>query len=116
MEHFKHNLSEKGPSLRYTVADGIRLVWQGPCNDIMVDRTPMKKVDEAKALLREVLADGDLAAKAVLAAAEAKGISGMTLHRAKEGVATSYKNTDLPGAPWMWRLVDEEEEASVHVS
>jgi len=83
-----------------------RIIWDAPVNEHpVVNKTPRLNLwGEAREMLQEMLRDGDQPAKNIYAEAERRGISPATLERAKRGLATSYKNKELPGAPWYWRL------------
>lgn len=105
MEHVKHNLSPKGPTLNYEVNEG-KIEWRGIAvpPPAKVSKVPAR-LAEAQALLAEILTDGPLPSTQVLHRARAHGISESTLIRAKNGVATSYK---LGTGEWMWDLVERQ--------
>jgi putative DNA primase/helicase len=116
----KNNLAQDTQGIGYHIegadveCDGIvikdvaRIVWDGPlvwvpsikCNS---------KLNDAKAFLRKVLAEGDLPVKQIYAAAKAEGISSATLERAKAIVAVSSRRPD-DGVP-CWRLVADDDTA-----
>jgi putative DNA primase/helicase len=59
---------------------------------------------EAKEFLQELLANGPVASKAVLAAAEANGITGVTLRRAKKNLGVEAKHDESFEGAWKWCL------------
>lgn len=104
LAHVKHNLSAKQPTLAYSVdADGLH--WHGEIdldgeevagNSDGADRSAG---EEARAFLRELLADGRAPSKEVLAQADAEGIATNTLKRAKKALGIeSVKDGD----GWYW--------------
>jgi putative DNA primase/helicase len=106
LAHVKHNLSAKQPTLAYSV-DASGLTWHGEVDldgeEVAgnSDGTDRSASDEAAAFLRDVLADGPVTAKQVLAEARDAGIAEKTLKRAKKrlGIA-SIKQADR----WTWEL------------
>ena len=88
--------------------------WQGvtevDISQLMgpVDREDASALDEAKQFLREVLADGDMPAKDVLAEAREWGIHEKTLRRAVKDleidVARLGEAGKKGGGKWVWRL------------
>lgn len=60
-------------------------------------------LDDAKVLLRQVLADGARTQKEVLAEARGAGVTGITLRRAKTVLAIKSRKLGLAG-PWTWEL------------
>ncbi len=110
----KCNLAPKAPSLTFSIVDG-RFIW-GTETDItpaalLAPDTPDEERitrEDAESFLRELLADGPVAAKEALAEARAACISERTLNRAKAalGVKTEREGEAgrRGGGTWYWRL------------
>ena len=106
LAHVKHNLAAKQPTLAYTVgADGV--TWLG---EIEIDEDevagngddPQRTGrEEAVAFLRDLLADGPVAAKDVRDQAEDAGIAARTLDRAKRNLGVISARD---GSRWSWSL------------
>ena len=108
LAHVKHNLAAKQPTLAYSVGeDG--LAWHGEvaadAEEVAgnSDGTERSAAEEAAAFLREVLADGPVPARTVLAEADAAGIAEKTLKRAKKRLGVA---SDRGDGAWSWRLPD----------
>ena len=125
----KANLAELGGSLAYgieaTPGGVARIVWYGSSEHtaksllaVPTDGEERSAVDEAKEFLREVLREGPVEAREVLAEAREAGISERTLKRAKavlgvEAVKTGgYFSKDGPGG-WRWQLPEPESRDSI---
>jgi hypothetical protein len=111
VEHIKANYTAEGPGLVYVLKKPEGFAWtdeQPPRQTPQVNRVP-RELGRAQQLIREALRYGDVPAKEVLAAAKMAGISSATLDRAKDGLARSYRNKELPGAPSYWALLENEE-------
>jgi putative DNA primase/helicase len=106
LAHVKHNLSAKQPTLAYSVGeDG--LAWHGEVDldgeEVAgnADGGDRSAGEEAAEFLLEVLADGPVTAKQVLAEARQAGIAERTLKRAKSRLrVASIKQADR----WTWEL------------
>ena len=109
--HIKSNVSVLGPAIGYRV-DECGFSWTGESRLTAADLLAAESGgddraadEEARAFLRELLADGPLAARKVFEEARKAGISEITLRRAKarEGVTTQkvgFQNT----AHWLWHV------------
>lgn len=105
MSHAKHNYSPEGLSLTFNF-DGDKLEWGGA-----IDRESRAAVkrdgprEKAKAFLFDLLKNGPVLAREVMASAADNEIPPATLNRAKDGLAESYaKKSPHGGADWYWRL------------
>jgi putative DNA primase/helicase len=112
----KNNLGDDRTGLSFTTAvvqlpDGIEIVqiiW-GEQTNVSADEalSPPDEGrgarDEAKAFLMGLLADGQVPAEQVKAAAKVMGISEKTLDRAKKELGIDPKKAGMKG-PWMWGL------------
>jgi putative DNA primase/helicase len=109
--HEKANLGPKAPPLGYTIKDG-RFAWTGETtlttSQVLGggDTADLSARDEAEQFLREVLANGRMPAKDVMAEAGAAGITQRTLRRAKERVCKIQKSAFDDG--WTWELKPED--------
>ena len=104
LAHVKHNLAAKQSTLAYKVT-GDGLVW---CGEVDLDAEEVagnddtegrSAGDEARAFLRELLADGPVAARTVQDEATDAGIATRTLKRAKKALGITSERSD--GA-WSW--------------
>lgn len=108
LAHVKHNLSAKQPTLAYSVGeDG--LAWHGEVDldgeEVAgnTDGGDRGAGEEAAEFLLEVLSDGPVRSKQVLAEAREAGIAERTLKRAKSRLSVaSIKQADR----WTWQLPD----------
>lgn len=106
MEHVKHNLTPKGPTLAYTVEDG-KFIWQGGMDwkeeeKKAVSTTPRRRVPE---FLAEVLLNGPIPATEVIAEARRRGISEASLMKGKADIAYSKKINNT----WVWDLKERRD-------
>ncbi|HVT19253.1 MAG TPA: hypothetical protein VHQ90_24120, partial [Thermoanaerobaculia bacterium] len=109
--HIKSNLAGLGPTLAYAVdAQGFRWAGESPlrASDLLAPEATgdeLSSLDEARAFLRNLLADRPLSTAEVWTAAQEAGISGRTLRRAKqrEGIATRRQGFG-PGSTCRWSL------------
>jgi DNA repair protein RadA/Sms len=113
--HVKSNLAPKGPSLLFEPVAGangaVRVEWRGECaygpDDLLGPPRgrPPRKLDEAKALLLEVLSEGPAEQQALMARAAQAGIAWRTVERAKEdlGVVSAREGFGA-GGKWLWQL------------
>ncbi|MDP9470877.1 MAG: AAA family ATPase [Chloroflexota bacterium] len=104
----KSNLGLKPAPLEWSRALDRPITWHGPSDhdiDQLFDAIKPLPREEAKAWLREALADGSVPQRIVEARARELGISGATLKRAREdlGVA-SAKQPGVVNGPWLWTL------------
>ncbi len=108
----KNNLAEDATGLAYRIqvdANGTAFVrWDSQAVRVAADEAlnpdpDASAKDEAVTFLLDVLANGPLAAKAVLTAAREAGIAERTLHRAKKSlnVVSGKRQFDLG---WVWQL------------
>jgi hypothetical protein len=108
----KSNLAEQTPSLTYTIVtaenSAAKVEWKGTtdhtADELLNGADTTSKLDEARAWLRERLANGPVLADKVEQDGKGAGISAKTLNRAKKGVARSEK--DGPEGQWRWHLED----------
>jgi putative DNA primase/helicase len=109
--HIKSNVSVLGPAIGYRV-DESGFSWTGESRLTAADLLAAESAgderaadEEARRFLRELLADGPLAARKIFDEARKAGISEITLRRAKghEGVSAD-KVGFQDGAQWLWRL------------
>ncbi len=109
--HIKHNLSTEGVPIGYEIReDGF--LWTDHC-DLTADKIFQatdggNALNEAKTFLLEVLASGEQAAKECFEEAKTRGISEVTLKRAKGdmGVLT-YRIGEKGkegGGKWFWKM------------
>ncbi len=111
----KSNLAALAPALAFRVeaVDEVpRIVWEGPtahtADALLVSRLPEEErsaMEEAAAFLSDMLAEGDLPANEVKAAARQSGIAERTLERARlrTGVVTRRQGFG-PGSVYVWGL------------
>ena len=116
----KANLVHTPPALAYRLAtaDGahgagsLRVVWEGPTDQTassLLDasaapaRHEPTALDEARDLLRSVLAAGPSPSDAVFAEARAAGISPITLRRARAALGIRPRKDGFRGC-WLWEL------------
>ena len=69
-------------------------------------------VDDAKAFLIELLADGEMASKSIENEAKEAGISKASLRRAKDLLKIKVSKSKLDGR-WYWRLFNTDENAGI---
>ena len=131
----KANNARLGPSLAYKIVsvdhdlltttgdlvtvEAPRLDWDGlsalTATDLasppLADEEETSALDQARAFLRELLADAPLLAEEVRAAAKQAGVAMRTIHRAKplEKILTRRRRLDnVPSKVWPWEwLLDE---------
>ena len=109
--HIKSNLAASGCGCGYRFDEG-RFRWTGESQlraaDLLAAEAPSEELssrDEALSLLLEVLADGPVAAREVLAAAKQAGISEATLRRVKSREGIEAKKVRFgDGAAWIWQI------------
>lgn len=112
----KNNLGPDAPALAFQITDR-GLMWdarpiEGNADRLLaidepVTRTEQREREDAKAFLRDVLANGAMASKRIEGDAKANGISQRTLWRAKAelGIAAERSRTvDGNTGPWYWLL------------
>lgn len=104
LAHVKHNLAAKQPTLAYSVG-GDGLTWHGEIDldgeEVAgnSDGTDRSAGEEARAFLREVLADGPVLATDVHDQATDAGIAKNTLGRAKKALGI---DSAKEGNRWYW--------------
>ncbi len=108
----KSNLATHPPALEWSRAEDAPIVWHGPSpyavDDLLGGGSAQARPDGTDFLL-EVLKDGPLPAKDVIAQAAAAGISEHTLRRrAKDLGITSEKAPGVKDGPWLWALPEEK--------
>jgi len=107
----KSNLAALPPSLAYRLAsapNGVaRVVWEGRAHRRAPRRPPDDRpasvLDDARSVLRTILADGPLPASLVQRQAAEVGLSRSTLNRAREAMAIRPRKV---GPTWVWSLPD----------
>lgn len=69
-------------------------------------------LDDAKEVLRDILASGSVPAKDVQRAAREAGVSDATLRRAKDAIGVAARKVGRPGEPgrWEWALPEDAHE------
>jgi putative DNA primase/helicase len=114
----KNNLGPLAPALAFRISDS-GLIWEptpveGPADvllagDEMESRSARREREQAARFLRELLADGFVPSKQVMADAKANGIAQRTLWRAKAdlGVLAERSKGDTK-SPWYWWLPQPE--------
>lgn len=94
-----------------------RIAWEGVSSldaDALLavppDRAESSALGEAIDVLREILTDGPLSAKAVRAQAREAGLSWITVRRAQERLGIRPRKVGRPGEQqqWLWALPDAE--------
>ena len=110
----KTNLARKPQGLAYRLVeagDVARVEWDDEPVDVDVESALMglaavpvqSERDEAKTLLRTVLANGPMLANTVMERARAAGIAERTLNRAKADLGVASEKQGF-GREWWWRL------------
>jgi putative DNA primase/helicase len=114
----KNNLGPLAPALAFRISDS-GLIWEptpveGPADvllagDEMESRSARREREQAARFLRELLADGFVPSKQVMADAKANGIAQRTLWRAEAdlGVLAERSKGDTK-SPWYWWLPQPE--------
>lgn len=103
MEHIKHNLSVKGPTIPYGIDNGV-FYWDEPVKGILSeDAEPETLCDKAAVFLKDYLRDGPKPMKECVEKGNELGLTFRTLERAKRRVADSIKSTNA----WFWKLQPE---------
>ncbi|WP_273843177.1 AAA family ATPase [Rubrobacter calidifluminis] len=116
----KSNLAPPAPSLLFSLTQAhksgaVRVEWHGESNHdaaslLSAPQDPEERsaLDEAKELLGELLADGEVEASAVMAEARRAQISERTLKRAKRelGILSERRGdcNKRGGGTWFWKL------------
>lgn len=113
----KANLAQLAPSLAYRIVDasGVgRIEWEGAsslsASQLLAMPTSAEErtaVDDAKAVLSDILAGGPVAAKDVQREARAAGVSDATLRRARDAAGVTARKVGRPGEAgqrWEWSL------------
>jgi RecA-family ATPase len=114
ISHHKMNLAAKAPNIGYRIDNG-QFTWVTDVSDISAaellaadDTSRVSALEEAKAFLQDVLADGPRLTTDVQEDAKALGITQSTLRRARERlgvVATSKRVNGKSGIQsWYWAL------------
>lgn len=109
MRHVKSNYAALGPTLAYEFGGDDDFRWLGEFDDNAVMQPKGAKAAEAVVFLKELLANGPVAAKEVMAMAADEGISDTTLNRVKPKVASSYLKVEGETKTWFWKLKGEDE-------
>jgi hypothetical protein len=110
----KANLAALAPSLAYRIVDrnGTGAIeWEGVTTHtaaqllaVPTNTDERSALDEAKAVLRDILGDGAVRAKEVERQAREAGVSEKTLRRAKEALGVKSIRPDGFTGPWAWTL------------
>jgi hypothetical protein len=113
----KSNLAKEPDSLAYRIVEderyGVaRLVWDGTsrhrANDLVrarVDEDEAPALAEAVRVLKEILADGPLAAGNVKKQAATAGVAERTLHRARQALGVTTRRQGFgQGAIYVWSM------------
>jgi putative DNA primase/helicase len=110
----KCNLSAHPEPMAFGFTHDGCFTWQGVTDvDVSrlmtpIDREESSAKDDAKKFLQEVLADGEMPARDVLAEAKECGINEKTLRRAAEALGIDVARIGEPGkrggGKWVWRL------------
>jgi hypothetical protein len=123
----KSNLSAPAPALAYALeiapSGTVRIAWEGPtahtAAGLLAGALPAQdrsELDEAKRLLREILAEGAYAAKEVRKEAKEAGVSDRTLDRAKVALGVVAQRVGercaRGGGYWAWQLPEPIKDAS----
>jgi 5S rRNA maturation endonuclease (ribonuclease M5) len=118
MAREKGNLAQVWPSLAYELVSSeehgcARVRWLGESAQsaatllaVPATSEEVSVIDEATAFLREILADGPLAQKQIVAEGRKIGISEKTLQRAKKDINVRSRKVGLGG--WVWELPIED--------
>jgi hypothetical protein len=120
----KSNLAKESDSLAYRIVEderyGVaRVVWDGTssrtANDLVrarVDEDEAPALAEATRVLKEILADGPLAAGNVKRQAATAGVAERTLHRARQALGVTYRRQGFgQGAFYVWSMPADPPEA-----
>lgn len=109
--HVKSNLAAQGPSLAYSIDDGV-LTWRGTSElraaDLLAGEGEPEEIaarDEAETLLAELLARGEMPASEIFAEAERQGVSRRTVQRARRRLGITTDRRGFAGGA-VWRLPD----------
>jgi hypothetical protein len=111
MQHIKHNWSQAGKTLAYTVSED-KFSWLGEMHliegavDVQVSHTPRGK---ARAFIKATLKDGPVPSLKFIQLARAEGFSEHTINRAKKGIAHSFEKVDNGVKKWFWELNEDEQ-------
>jgi archaellum biogenesis ATPase FlaH len=116
----KQNLSANAAGLAFRIEteDNVpRLVWEPgavalAANDVLGNVEVQQDQDErseAKAWLKDHLADGPVAVKKIQGEAKAAGLSWMTVRRARKALSVVASKSAFAGG-WQWRLEDAPHE------
>lgn len=110
----KANLAPVPPSLAYRIVDhdgAGAIAWEGASSltaaqllSVPTSSEDRSALDEAKAVLRDLLGAGAVPAKDVQRQARDAGISDATLRRAKDGLGVKSIRPDGFTGPWSWVL------------
>ena len=110
----KSNLAPLAPSLAYRIVDhdgAGGIAWEGASTltaaQLLSAPTSTEErtaLDEAKAVLRDLLGSGPVPSKDVQRQARDAGISDATLRRAKDGLGVKSIRPDGFTGPWSWAL------------
>ena len=114
----KQNLSASASGLAFRIEtenNVPRLAWEHgavvlAANDVLGNvevQQDHNEKSEAKAWLKELLADGPVAVKKIQGEAKAAGLSWMTVRRAKEALSVIASKSAFEGG-WQWRLEDAQ--------
>jgi putative DNA primase/helicase len=109
----KNNVGPKAPALAFRITDA-GLTWEATpvegaaeallAADEPASRSEHRERDQAAAFLRDLLADGPVASKQVMADAKANGIAQRTLWRAKTELHILAERSKGQTGPWYWML------------
>jgi putative DNA primase/helicase len=115
LARIKCNLYKPIPAQRYRLAahpDGTSTEWLGNADGVYADDLDhraeageQRKLDEAKAILAQILADSALPSKAVYIEAEAAGLSRATLRRAQDELGIKPRKVGKNN--WEWPCATE---------
>jgi len=120
----KSNLGPKASSLAYKIVEDerykvARVVWDGAskhtASDLVrarVDEDEAPALAEAMRVLKEILADGPLAAGNVKRMAATAGVAERTLQRARHALGVTARRQGVgPGAVYVWSMPADPPEA-----
>jgi hypothetical protein len=128
--HSKSNLAELGPSLRFRIDREDGFQWLGEDDRTADELTGAPRAakqrrerERAEDLLRDLLGNGPQLQTVINAQAEANGISGRTLARAKEALGISSRQLKGPdekaafgveprNTAWIWELPNPVRQAA----